>query len=782
MIKNYLNIAFRNLWKHKVYSLINIVGLAVGMACFVLIALFVQDEMSYENFHAKADRLYRVSPPDYARTAPLLAPTLKAEIPEVEHAVRLMRYFGVVRQENRQFNEDKLFFAEPDFLNMFSLDFLGGPTKPNLDAPNTILISERIAQKYFGTQSALGKSLYLDTTQLNVAGVFRDLPTNTHLAIDMVASFKTFEQHGPNLDTWSNNIYYTYTLLAENVSVRQFQKQVNDLISRHIHPLPNRQDYALDVQNIKDIHLHSNKDMELVTNGSMTHVYIFCSIALIVLLVAGINYVNLATARATQRAKEIGVRKSVGARLGQLVVQFLSESVLLSLLALFVAAIIVELSLPVLNQLAGKMIAASVLLHGTTLGIMLFFALFIGVLAGLYPAFVLSSFHPYEVLKGKIKTSWNEFLIRRGLVVLQFSLSMLLIVGAGTVYKQLNFMKNRPLGFDREQILIVPFNWNSSVQQKYKLIKEQLLQNPNILAVTASGDIPGRMSTTMGYWAEGMPEDESRGIQTLYVQEDFVSTYGIDLIAGKAFNNDIQSDNEGGYLLNEHAVAALGWTPEAAIGRRFSVEKDGRIIGVVKDFHFNSLHQTVAPLVIGIRPEWCGYLSLRISTENTGEILAILENTWKDLAPEVPLEHYFLDEDFNNQYLAEARLSKIIAIFSGLAIFIAAIGLFGLATFTVERRNKEIAVRKVLGAHAWSILAMLAKDFGMPILIAIVLAVPVALWVIDKWLSNFAYQVNISILLFFLAGLIVFAIAAISISFQSIRATRVNPVKWLRDE
>ncbi len=782
MIKSYLNIAFRNLWKHKIYSLINIVGLAMGMACFVLIALFVQDELRFEDFQAKADRLYRISPPDYARTAPLLAPTLKSDVPEVESAVRLMRYYGVVRQENRQFNEDKLFFASPDFLDMFSLDFVTGPTTPNLEAPNTILISESIAQKYFGEQPALGKSLYLDTTQLNVVGVFRDLPANTHLAIDMVASFKTFEQRGPNLDTWSNNIYYTYALLREGVSGDQFQQQVNSLISRHVHPLPNRQDYTLEVQNIKDIHLHSNKDMELTANGSITHVYIFGSIALIVLLVAGINYVNLATARATQRAKEIGVRKSVGAQFGQLVAQFLSESVLLSLLALFVTAIVVELSLPVLNQLSGKTIATSVLLQGFTLGLMLVFAVFTGLLAGIYPAFVLSSFRPYEVLKGKIKTSWNEFLIRRGLVVLQFSLSMLLIVGAGTVYKQLNFMKDRPLGFDREQILIVPFNWNSSVQQKYELIKEQLLQNPNILSVTSSGDIPGRMATTMSYWAEGMPEDDSRGIQTLYVHEDFVPTYGIEIIAGKAFNNDIQSDNEEGYLLNAQAVAALGWTPEAAIGKRFSVEKDGRIIGVVKDFHYNSLHQTVAPLIIGIRPEWCGYLSLRINTDNAGQTLTEVERIWKELVPEVPLEHYFLDEEFNNQYLAETRLSKIITIFSALAIFIAAIGLFGLATFTVERRTKEIAVRKVLGARASSIITMLARDFGKPILISVFLAAPAAFWLIDRWLSNFAYHIQMPVLLFVIAGLVVFAIAAMSISFQSIRATRVNPVKWLRNE
>lgn len=782
MIKNYLNTAFRNLWKHKIYSLINLFGLAMGMACFVLIALFVQDELSFEDFHAKADRLYRISPPDYARTAPLLAPTLKEDIPEVESAVRLMRYFSVVRQENRQFNEDKLFFAEPDFLDMFSLDFVAGPIEPNLDAPNTILISESTAKKYFGTQPAIGKSLYLDDTQLNVTGVFRDLPAHTHLAIDMVASFKTFEQRRPNLDTWSNNIYYTYALLKENVSANQFQQQANDLISRHIHPLSNRQDYKIEVQNIRDIHLYSDKDMELTANGSMAHVYIFGSIALIVLLVAAINYVNLATARATRRAKEIGVRKSVGAHFGQLVAQFLTESVLLSLLALMVTAIIIKLSLPVLNQLAGKTIAAAVLLQGFTMSLMLVFAILTGLLAGIYPAFVLSSFRPYEVLKGKIKTSCNEFLIRRGLVVLQFSLSMLLIVGAGTVYKQLNFMKDRPLGFDREQILIVPFNWNSDVQQKYELIKEQLLQNPNILAVTSSGDIPGRMATTMSYWAEGMPEDESRGIQTLYVHEDFVPTYGIELITGKAFNNDIQSYNEEGYLLNAQAVAALGWTPEAAIGKRFSVEKGGRIIGVVKDFHFNSLHQSVAPLVIGIRPEWCGYLSLRINTENTGQTLAAVEKIWKDRVPEVPLEHYFLDEEFNHQYLAETRLSKIVAIFSALAVFIAAIGLFGLATFTIERRNKEIAVRKVLGANTMGILAMLAKEFGKPILISVFLAVPVAFWLIDRWLSNFAYHIQMPVLLFVIAGLTVFAIAAMSISFQSIRATRVNPVRWLRNE
>ncbi|MBK7873099.1 MAG: ABC transporter permease [Saprospiraceae bacterium] len=782
MIRNYFQIAFRNLLKYKTYSLINILGLAVGMACFILIALFVQDELSFENFHTKSERLYRISTPISARTAPLLAPTLKQDIPEVESAVRLMRYFGTIRSENQLFNEDKLFFAEADFLNMFSLDFESDLAAPTLETPNAILISESTAKKYFGQEYALGKTLFLDTMPLNVAGVFKDFPSNTHLAIDMIASFKTLDQSGRNFDTWNNNIYYTYALLKENTSPERFQQQVNTLVKNHIHVLPNRSDYALVAQNIKDIHLNSNKDMELTANGSMKHIYIFGSIALIVLFVAGINYVNLATARAAQRAKEVGVRKSVGADIRQLTSQFLSESVLLSLLSLLIAGILVEVSLPVLNQLSGKTISSLILIQPLTLVLILSFALLIGLLAGIYPAFVLSSFRPYEVLKGKIKTNWNEFLIRRGLVVLQFSLSMLLIVGAGTVYQQLNYMKDRPLGFDREQILVLPFNWNGTVQNKYEILKEQFLQNSNILSVTASGDIPGRMATTMGYWAEGMPEDESRGIQALYVHDDFVQTYGIEIIAGRAFDKNIASDAMEGFLLNEQAVAMLGWTPEEAIGKRFAVEKEGQIIGVVKDFHYNSLHQSVAPLFLSIRPDWCGYLSLRLHTENAAQTIASIEQIWKEMIPEVPLEHYFLDEDFNNQYLAENRLSKIVLIFSTLAIFIAAIGLFGLATFTIERRNKEIAVRKVLGANVGNILSMLSKDFGKPILISILLAVPATLWVVNQWLNNFAYHIKLPVALFFIGGLTICTVAALSIGFQSLRATRVNPVKWLRNE
>ncbi|MDX1939519.1 MAG: ABC transporter permease [Saprospiraceae bacterium] len=782
MIKNYIQFAFRNLFKQKTYSFINIAGLAVGMACFILIALFVQDELSFENFHAKAERLYRISTPISARTAPLLAPTLKQDIPEVESAVRLLRYFGTIHSENQQFNEDKLFFAEPDFLNMFSLDFEAGLTTPNLEAPNTILVSESIAKKYFGEQNALGKILFLDTTQFNVVGVFRDLPINTHLAVDMVASFKTLEQSGRNLDTWSNNIYYTYALLKEKISPQQFQNQTNTLVEKYIYVLPNRADYTLVAQNIKDIHLNSNKDMELTANGSMKHIYIFGSIAFIVLFVAGINYVNLATARATQRAKEVGVRKAIGADFRQLATQFLSESILLSLIALLIAGILVEVSLPVLNQLSGKTISSLILIQPLTLVLTLSFALLIGLLAGIYPAFVLSSFRPYEVLKGKIKTNWNEFLIRRGLVVLQFSLSMMLIVGAGTVYKQLNYMKDRSLGFDREQMLILPFNWNGTVQNKYEILKEQFLQNPNIISVTSSGDIPGRMATTMSYWAEGMPQDESRSIQALYVHDDFVQTYGIEMLAGRAFEKNIASDSSEGFLLNEQAIATFGWTPEEAIGKRFSVEKEGRVVGVIKDFHYNSLHQSVAPLFLSIRPDWCGYLSLRINTENAAQTIANIEQIWKKMIPEVPLEHYFLDEDFNNQYLAENRLSKIVLIFSTLAIFIAAIGLFGLATFTIERRTKEIAVRKVLGANVGNILSMLAKDFGKPILVAILLAIPATLWIINQWLSNFAYHIKLPVALFIIGGFAIFVIAALSISFQSVRATRVNPVKWLRNE
>ena len=783
MLKNYLLIAFRTLIKNQTYSFINIIGLGVGWACFLLIALFVQNELKYEQFHEKANQIYRLSPPNYARTAPLLAPTVKQALPEIEKAVRLKKFGGVMRYEDQIYTEKGLCFAAQDFLEMFSFDFIQGKAEGALESPNHLIINETTALKYFNSTDVVGKELlFLDSIPLVIKGVFKDWPSQSHVQFNMLGSFETYKNMGSNLETWRNNIYYTYILLNKKAELSAFNTKLQTFVEENIHVLPNRENYQLVAQNLKDIHLYSNKDMEWQANGSMSSLYIFSALALMVLLISCINFMNLSTAIASKRAKEIGVRKTIGARFKQLVAQFLTESTIMSGIGFLLALILVKLALPYLNDLAEKNIELGILVQLQAIAMIGGGIIVVGLLAGIYPALVLSSFRPLDIFKGKIQSGIQLNFLRKGMLWFQFALSLLLLSGTLIVFQQLQFMKNQALGFDKEQIIVLPFSWDGKVLNQYDLLKTKFLQHPDIQFVTASGDIPGRMATRMSYWAEGMPEDESKGIQALYVHRDFVPTYGLEVISGRAINNDIASDLENGYLLNETAVKTIGWTPENAIGKRFAVHNEGTVIGVVKDFHYNSLQQKVEPLFLAMRPEWAGYISIRSSTQQIENVLVFLEKTWQEVILDRPFAFTFLDEDYNRQYLEETRLSKMVSLFSFLAIFIACIGLFGLATFAIEKRQKEIAIRKVLGASFKELAYLLSKDFMIPIFLAILLATPLAFWIGQKWLSSFAYSTSIQMGWLFGAALILIVVAWGALGFQSFKATRINPIQWLKEE
>ena len=783
MFKNYLLIAFRNLVRNKSYSIINIAGLSVGIAAFLLIALFIQDELGYENFHQKADRIYRLSPPDYARTAPRLSPTIKAEFPEVESAVRLKTYSGIIKQGDISHAEEDLVFAGQDVLNIFSFDFLDGSPAQALTDPNTLILDEDHAIKYFNSTQVVGKQLlFQDSIPLTVTGVYKNWSANSHLDLGMLASFPTYENMGVNLETWSNNIYYTYVLLEEKTDPASFRSKLPAFLDKHIRSLPNRKEYDLVAQHVKDIHLYSAKDMEWAPNGSISTVYIFSALALMILIIAIINFTNLSTAIASRRAREIGVRKTIGAGVRQIVGQFLFESILLSVITLCISLVIVQMSLPYLNELAMKSLSIDLLSSLPVVLILLAFAVLVGICAGFYPALVLSSFHPLEVFRGESSKGLKGSVIRKGLVLVQFALSLFLLVSSILVSSQLDFMKNKALGFDKEQVLVIPYSWDAKVQRQYEVLKEEFLQNPAVQYVTQSGDIPGRMATQMGYWAEGMPEDEAKGMQALFIDKDFSEVYGLEMLAGRAMNNEISTDIEEGFLLNERAVAEIGWTPEEAIGKRFASHKEGRVIGVVKDFHYNSLQQSVQPLFLFIRPEWAGYISLRINTSKVDQLISSLENTWNAFIPDRPFQHIFLDEDYNRLYQSETRMGKVVQLFTILAIFIACIGLFGLTTFTIEKRNKEIAIRKVMGASVSRVVWLLSGDFFRPILLAVLIATPLVFWLGKKWLNNFAYQTEIKPAWFIVSTLVLIALAWISLAYQAIKAARVNPVKWLKEE
>ncbi len=785
MIKHYILIALRHLAWNKMYSGINLIGFSIGMACFILISLFVWDESQYDNFHEKADRIYRITPPNYARTAPKLAAALKEQIPEIEESIFLKGGSGVMRYENKQFFEQEILFVNPEILDVFTFNFKQGDPQTALDAPNAIVLTETMAEKYFGTREALGKNLYyMDTLLLNVSGVIEDWPSQSHIKNEGWISFETYKRaFNPNIDTWSNNIYYTYALLKEQVKPEVFDQKLQQFTASTLNVLANREDYKLVAQNLRDIHLQSDKSMELEVNGSLSQIYIFSSVAFFILLIAGINYVNLSTARSSRFAKEIGVRKTMGAQFKQLLSQFLGESVILSLISLIIAILMVIISLPAFNQLAEKNFQWIMFMDWSVVSILLGFAILVGLLGGGYPALVLSSFKPYEVLKGKLKKGGSQKLgLRNGLVVLQFAISLILLVGTLVVFQQIKFMKNQSLGYDKEQIMIVPYYWDTEVTNKFDLIKKELEANPGIEKVTASGDIPGRMATGMGYWVEGMEQDEWEGINALYVHDDFIQTYGMEMVSGRAFDPDIQTDADEGFIINESAALSIGWTPEEAIGKRFDVHKRGRILGVIKDFHFNSLHQEIEPLVIGVRPSWSGYLSIRANTADLSGIIKDTESKWTSLFPNRPFEYTFLDEDFQRHYLAETKLSKIASVFAFLAIMIACIGLFGLATFTCAQRKKEIAVRKVLGAQLTDIVRMLSGVFVRPILMAFIIAIPVGYYLLGSWLGDFAYQINIQWWWFAICGLILTSIAAFSVSIQSFKAAIDNPVKALKNE
>lgn len=811
MIKNYLKIAIRNLRKHRGYAFINIFGLALGMASCIAITLYVQDEVSYDQFFEEADRIYRVAldvslqgeAMQTAYTSRPLAATLMADVPEVEQATRLWYDPSgsmVVRHEAQRFPEDRLFFADSNFFEVFSIPLIQGDPKTALRDPFTIVLTESTARKYFGASDPMGQTLSIrepadrDLFEYTVTGVMADLPHNSHMAFDFLASYVT--QRQSRSSSWLGFGVYTYLKVREGASRDALEAKLPVLFETYGGPQLQEafgvtladfesagSHYHYFLQPLTEIHLYSNLEDELKPTGDARLVYLFAAIAAFVLLLACVNFVNLATARAARRTMEVGIRKTLGAQRVQLISQFLAEAILLSLLALVLAVTLVQLAAPFLSIITGKpmTLTSSDALRFAPL--LLGLGLLVGIGAGAYPALYLSLFRPIAVLKGKGQPG-QQSRLRDVLVVLQFGIATALVACTAIVYSQMDYMLDKRLGFNPEQVVVL--DGTEVLGRQGEAFRQALRAIPGVMHVTNGAQVPGRRFEGSIFHPAGAPDDEGALLEYTYASFDFVETLGLELAAGRSLSRDNTTDSLA-VLLNESAVRQLGLTDPVGQQLEWRGESTYTIVGVLKDFHITSLHREIGGVaLLGPDPRNTNRPNLlaaaRLQTENLPGTLAAIESTWNQFVPQEPFVYTFMDASFAQLYQAEQRTSRLIALFAGLAILIACFGLFGLAAYMAEQRTKEIGIRKVLGATVSSIVMLLSKDFVKLIVVGIVVAVPSAYLVMGRWLESFAYRIDISWQIFLIAGGAALLVAGLTVSFQAIKAAVADPVKSLRYE
>ncbi len=794
MIKNYFKIAFRNLWRHKSFSLINIIGLAVGMTACFLIFMYVRFELSYDKFNKNFDHVYRlntdIKTPNevlhWGSASAPMGPALKADYPQVKEFARVFGYSYLIESNNHKFQENNISFADPAIFKIFTLPFVQGNPATALNAPFSIVMTETSAKKYFGNGNAIGKSILLDgKIPATITGVMKDVPENSHISFDMLISESTMEKKKMIDPTeWGNFSNYTYLLLDKSADVNKLQAQLPAFLVKHISEDKRRKgyNYELFLGPLSGVYMDAVRGAPV--NGSISNVYIFSVVAIFILVIACINFINLTTARASERAKEVGIRKVIGAAKSQLTKQFLGESIIICIISFLFAVLLSLLFLPMFNQLSGKTISDNVFSHGYIL-ILFFTAVAIGFVAGIYPALVLTSFNITSVLKGRFSNSVKGIVLRRGLVVVQFTVSIVLIVGTIVVYNQLNYMRSQSLGFNKDQMMVLDFSGDSAVETRAESIKYELKQIPGVLSASASSSTPGNGNPMAYTQVEGRSGAmESLNANLYDVDYDFISQYGIHILAGRAFSTDYPTDSTKSFIINEATLQNLGYTsPNQAIGKHFlQWGRDGKIIGVIKNFHFASLQQTIKPLALRINPHNTNVFTVKIAGGNIPATIASIQTKWKSLVPERPFSYTFLDENFNKQYKGEETFGMLFLYFAVLAIFISCLGLLGLASYSTLQRTREIGIRKVLGASVPVIVNMLSKEFLQLVLIAALIAFPLAWWGMHTWLQDFAYPINIGWWVFVVAGLLAFMVAITTVSFQAIRAALANPVKSLRSE
>ena len=803
MFRNYLTIALRHMGRQKAYSAINLIGLAIGIAACILILLYVQYELSFDKYIKDHDRIFRVSRSwlnadgkvnlHLGHLAPPFSPLFKLDYEDrIEQSIQLLNYDPLIKTDDKHFIEESFFFADPEYLEVFSWTMILGDPKTALQEPYSVVLTKSLAKKYFNDQNPIGKTMNLNgIADLKVTGVIEDIPRNSHLHPTMFAPMVLVEQfYGGReqfMEAWGSNNFSTYIKLKKGEDPIEFEKSLAGFIDKHLDAGDNGKasDFnKLQLMNITDIHLHSHLDSEIEENGDIAYIYLFTIIAGFILVIACINYINLATARSAKRAREVGIRKVMGAYRGRLIRQFLAESIVFAIISLLIACLIVVLLLPWFNDFSHRALSLNILNNQFLLLLLLAITLITGLVAGMYPAIFLSSFEPATVLKGAIVKGGRSFM-RSGLVVFQFFISIVMLIGVGVVNDQLHYVKNKDLGFSKNHIMVLPSS--DEIHAKYPLYKEQLLRQPGIKSVAYSSRIPsGRLLDSQGGAVEFGSDMKNLDFRLadVHTDFDFLKTMGIPVIAGRDFDVHLASDSSEAFIINEAAVKAIGWmSNDLAVGKKMNYGgRQGYIIGVVKDFHFESLKQIIAPVIFMITKDRYGSVVVKLDEQMQDETISFLQKQWSYWRPDFPFSYFFVDARFNELYEADEKVAELVSYFSIIATMIGILGLFGLASYTAERRFKEIGIRKVMGASATQILFLLSKGFTVLVIIGFVLAIPIAIWSMNQWLSTFAYHGKISLLSIFGAGVLAIIIAWLTVGIQTIKAARINPVDSLRQE
>ena len=793
------------MFRNKLFTFINICGLAIGLAACLMIYLWVQDELSYDRFHQNAERIYRVERKvdfrDVHGQAPITSgpygPALVRDYAEVENFARLDRNELSIKDHRNTFHRQNLIFTDSSFFEVFDFRLEVGDPKTALTEPRSLVLTREEAVKYFGTDDVIGKSLTVDwneeMTDFMITGLLEEIPQNSHFHFDMLGSLTTYPNEA--MTQWFSNFIHTYVLLKEGASAVALEKKLPEFLTKYMSseftsvlgPDADINDvFQLKMNPLLSIHLQPAEQFEIEPQGSQTSVYIFSMIALLILVIACINFMNLSTAQANRRAKEVGIRKTVGAYKHQLWRQFLSESVILAFIALVLGVILIKVSLPVFNGIAGKSLSTGMLFTLQNVLILVGITFLTGLLAGLYPAFYITAFEPSKILKGSALSGTKKSGFRRSMAVLQFVISITLIIGTLIIFKQMDYVQNKSLGFDKENIVLIPTE-SQTARQNMNVFRNTLKNDTRILSVAGSSNVPGSaiFSDTV---FKRQDSDDIYNLTHMTTDYDFFETYKFNMIQGRSFSREYGTDIQGAYLINEAAAREIGYTPEEAVGKKLyraiSTEKfvEGTIVGVVDNFHFKSLHRIIEPLTLILNPEQIRFISVRIRPGDVRGTLDFIRQKWMETFPEENFEYRFLDDRINLLYASESKMRTIVLVFAALSILVACLGLFGLAAFTAQQRTKEMGIRKVLGASELHVFVLLCKEFTKWVIVANIIAWPLAYYMMTKWLQNFAYRMAVGLWPFVLSTVAAFFIALFTVSYQSIKAALAEPVDSLRYE